>query len=189
MKSPWIAKFIIIPLGVGLGIVLVLDTRLAPNDAHAANLVVTSPADGAPNSLRAMIAVAQDGDTITFDTSSTGPAINLILGPLTITRSITISGPGAANLSIGGSTGPVFDTAAGTVTGATISGLRLSGTTNTGAGGAIYNTGVLTLSDCVISGNSANSGGGIQNEGGVITIDGCTISQNTASAGGGAISN
>jgi hypothetical protein len=166
-----------------------LKTRLSPAPVHAANFVVTDPADGTPNSLRAIIAAAQDGDTITFDTSSTGPAIILNLGPLAITRSITISGPGAANLSISGTTGPIFDTAVAEVTAATISGLTLSGTTNTASGGAILNTGTLALIDCVISGNSAQFGGGIFNQGGDITIDGCTFSQNTASAGGGAISN
>src|SRR5262249_1369136 len=155
-------------------LVLMVKTRLSPAPVHAANFVVTDPVDGAPNSLRAIIAAAQDGDTITFDTSSTGPAIVLNLGPLAITRSITISGPGAANLPISEQTGPMFDTAVAEVTAATISGLKLSGTANTASGGAINNTGTLTLSNCVISGNSANTGGGIQNQGvGVtITIDG-----------------
>ena len=189
MKNQHMRKAIVLSVGALLGLVVMLKTKLNPAPVHAASLVVTSPVDGAPNSLRAAIALAHDGDTITFDTNSTGPEIILNLGPLDITRSITISGPGAANLSVRGTTGPIFDTAVAEVTAATISGLKLSGTTNTASGGAVYNTGTLTLSDCVISGNSAQFGGGIFNQGGDITIDGCTISQNTASAGGGAISN
>jgi hypothetical protein len=189
MKPQRMRKVIVLSFGALLGLVLMLKTRLNLAPVQAANLVVTSPVDGTLHSLRDVITLAQDGDTITFDTGSTGPAITLTLGPITVTRSITISGRGASNLRIsGGSSGPIFDTAVGSKPGAKISGLKLAGTTNTGFGGAIYNTGILSIDNCVISGNTADFGGGIHNQGGVITIDACTITQNTANAGG-ALSN
>src|SRR5262249_43654360 len=70
-------------------------------------LVVTSAADSGPGSLRAEIAAAHDGDTITFDPhifdfNPTDHTIKLDSDELEIHTNLTIQGPGATNLAISG---------------------------------------------------------------------------------------
>src|SRR6266852_1220294 len=61
-------------------------------------LTVTNSADSGDGSLRAIIATAQSGDQIVFDTSLKGQTITLTSGPLAIAQSIDIEGPGAGQL-------------------------------------------------------------------------------------------
>src|SRR6185295_6495940 len=70
--------------------------------AGAAPLLVTTPADNGPGSLRAAIAAAATGDTITFDPALTGQTILLTTGEIAVRRALTITGLGAANLAISG---------------------------------------------------------------------------------------
>src|SRR6266498_5496962 len=66
--------------------------------AHSA--VVTSAADdGTPGTLRAVIAAAAAGDTITFDGALTGQTITLTGGQLLINKDLIITGPGANQLA------------------------------------------------------------------------------------------
>src|SRR5262245_43471927 len=65
-------------------------------------LTVTNPADSGDGSLRAAIAAAQSGDQIVFDTSLKGQTITLATGPLAITQSIDIEGPGVDKLAVSG---------------------------------------------------------------------------------------
>src|SRR5262249_19050214 len=81
-------------------------------------LVVTSAADFGTGTLRAEIAAAHAGDTITFDSnvfnsSPTGhTSINLTGGELEINTNLTIQGPGAGQLAIsGGNQFRVFEVA------------------------------------------------------------------------------
>src|SRR5690349_21690903 len=69
--------------------------------AHAASLTVTNSSDSAPGSLRATIAGAAAGDTITFAPSLAGQTIQLS-SQLTIGVNLTILGPGADQLAISG---------------------------------------------------------------------------------------
>jgi len=118
--------------------------------AHAATITVTNTNDSGPGSLRQALAVAHDGDRITFAVRGT---ITLTSGQVGISKNVTISGPGADQLSIVGM--PFRFVLVVAVKAATISGLTI----RNGATG-IYNGGTLTVMNCVISGSSV---GGIEN--------------------------
>lgn len=60
---------------------------------------VTSLGDSGPGSLREILASATNGSTISFATSGT---ITLTTGELSISNSVTLTGPGATNLAISG---------------------------------------------------------------------------------------
>ena len=66
---------------------------------HAATITVTSTADSGAGTLRDALASASDGDTIDFSVTGT---ITLTSGQLVVNNSLTISGPGAANLAVNG---------------------------------------------------------------------------------------
>src|SRR3954470_21725713 len=161
--------------------------------AQAATLVVNSLADNGPGNctttctLRDAIAVAAAADTITF--SVTG-AIVLTRGPLSVSKSLTIQGPGPAGLAVDGNQiDTVFDVSPGSgVNQVAISGLtvRNAGFTSNLSGGIFVGTGAtLTLSNAVVTNNAANNGGGIASQGTLIATN-VTISNNTAdNAGGG----
>ncbi len=139
------------------------------------------------------VANAQDGDEITFSSCVNGDVITLN-STLTISRGVTITGPGARNLAVSGG-GTVQDFFVNSGFCATISGLTIENGTETGlgGGGGILNTGMLTLSNCVISGNNGDSGGtydifgsggGILNTG-LLTLSNSTVENNVAIYGGG----
>jgi len=177
--------------------------------AHAATITVTNTNDSGPGSLRQAVAAAHNGDRITFAVSGT---ITLTSGGLGVFKNVTISGPGAGQLSIDGNqspTQPVFSVSAI----ATISGLTI----RNGADGIDNFGGTLTVRNCVISGNSihgiynytqefgtvtatilsttvsGNSQGGVFTQpavfsgGATVTITDCTISGNFSAPGGGGI--
>ncbi len=96
--------------------------------------------------MRQALAIANDGDAITF--AVTG-IIGLTSGGLLIDKNVTISGPGSNQLSIDGNQadfvfGVVRDKTA------TISGLTI----RNGQAGIGNDHGALTISNCVVSGNS-----------------------------------
>ena len=125
-------------------------------------ITVTNTNDSGFGSLRQALADANNGDTINFAVTGT---IGLTSGELLVTRSITISGPGAGNLAVNGNNqSGVFHIASGQTV--TISDLTITN----GAGGGIYNDhAALTLNNCTITGNSS-SFGAIHNDG--TSIDG-----------------
>src|SRR4029077_13247788 len=157
--------------------------------ALPANIIeVTNTNDSGPGSLRDAIAVANDGDEITF--AVTG-IITLTSGQLTVNNNITISGPGAGSLAVDGNAnaGVFFINSGVTVT---ISGLSITNGNASSLGGGIYNgSATVMLSNCIVSGNSAQYGGGIYNEGvlgsATLTIINSTIDGNTVSVEGGGI--
>lgn len=183
----------------------------AAQPARAAVLVVNSLADDNSGSaaacvsgngtctLRAALAAAANGDTISF---AFGGTIDLQTanGPLLVTTSVTIQGPLAGTLVVDGqkdaSSGgvPVFRVNSGVQ--ATIDRLTITnGRGESGIdGGGILNSGTLTLTNSTISNNITSaqmSGGGIAN-GGTLTVLNSTFSANSASGfflGGGGIAN
>jgi CSLREA domain-containing protein len=159
-------------------------------------------------SLREAIALANadvgSAKVITFAPSLTaqGPAVILLTrGDLAITDSLTVTGPGAALLSIdasgnkvrsqSGKGSRVFsidDGDATTKLTISMSGLTLTGGDLTDSGGAILSHENLTVADSVIRDNFAGTGGGIHSAA-PLTLINCTVSGNTAANSGGAILN
>ncbi|MES2439847.1 MAG: right-handed parallel beta-helix repeat-containing protein [Verrucomicrobiota bacterium] len=146
---------------------------------------VTTAGDSGPGSLRAIIASAVNGDTITFDSSLSGATIPLTSGSLTIsdlvasidasqlTSKITISGSGLSRLfSIAGASDITLRNLA----------LRDGRSTNQGGGGILLAEGSLQMFDCVVSNCFATyNGGGINLALGVTaTFDRCLIVGNTS---------
>ena len=167
---------------------------------------VTTTADSGTGSLRQAILnanAASTADTIIFTSLfNTAQMIALTSGQLTLTdaAATTISGPGAALLTVSGNnTFGLLKINSGATT--AISGLTLTHGNNINntqgeGGGAVYNDGTLTMSNCIVTGNTASSawgGGGISNHG-TATLTNSTISSNTSNGngvigGGGGVSN
>jgi hypothetical protein len=176
--------------------------------------MVTNTNDSGPGSLRAVIASAQPGDVITLNVAGT---ISLS-STVEINKSVTIKGPGAANLALDGNNSiQILSVTTGQTV--SVSGITVqnANTTNFYFGGAILNFGTLTLKDIVAVGNIGSQGailnvapgvltlvnsslygnaagyygGGLENAGigGQVTIIGSTISNNFAQMFGGGIFN
>ena len=164
---------------------------LAPT-TYAATFTVTNLNDSGAGSLRDAVTQANAAvgpDTIDFTVTGTiSLATQIVIGD-----DVTITGPGAASLTVSPTgTDRVFyiNDANPTVTISGITIQRTSGGT-TGKGGAIYNyAGNLTIQNSVISGNqSSDKGGAIYNYGGTVNIVNSTLSGNSAANKGGAIYN
>jgi hypothetical protein len=128
--------------------------------AHAlsaqAVITVTTLNDSGPGSLRQAIADAVPGDTIDFAVTAT---ITLTTGQLLITNNLTISGPGATNLTISGNNASRVLSFSGVT--AAISGLTVAHGYVYGAGGGILNgSSTLTVSNCTLTGNASENGRG-----------------------------
>ena len=171
-----------------------------PVSTHA--LVVTSTADSGAGSLRDSITNAVDGDAITFSLPS-GSTISLTSGELMINKNLTITGPGANQLTVarssavGTADARVFSVATGNFN-VTISGFTIAnGQSSTGGGIVDFNAGTLNITSCTISGNTSTGGtfgGGVTNSGtGTVNVTSCLVSGNSStvalSGGGGGISN
>ncbi len=164
---------------------------------QAATIMVTNTNDDGAGSLRQAIAGAHNGDTIEFAVAGT---ISLSTGELLVDKSITISGPGAASLTVDGNLASRVFHVSGGVT-AAIAGLTITNGTGwadelTNTGGGIYNDhATLALDNCTVSGNYAGyGGGGAHNRSGTLTVTNSTFSGNWAAAphsvgDGGAILN
>jgi hypothetical protein len=117
--------------------------------------VVTNSNDNGAGSLRATLATACTGSTITF--ASGINLITLTSGELVIDKNLTINGPGAAGLTISGNQASrVFK-----ITGVTVvfNGLTIANG-RSDFGGGIYNEGNVTITNSTLSGNVATSDGG-----------------------------
>src|SRR5260370_11556673 len=117
-----------------------LEDRTVPS-----TLIVTSPADSGPGSLRAEIAAAQSGDTIDCAPSLAGQTITLTSGELAIKTSLNIEGLGADQLTISGNNATrVFDIS-GSTTNVEIADLTIADGLATGTTVAAGTFGPVTL--------------------------------------------
>ncbi len=205
---------------LALALAFSLLLMLPPQAVYAATIIVNTDVDESDGScsdgdcsLRDAIAVAVDGDTITF-AGATGIYLN---SELVIGRPLTIDG-GNYEIVVSGDTGNdgspdvrVFNINAGSVV--TLSHLSvISGTIfDYPGGGGILNYGALTVIHSTLSGNStntngggiasyyaltvthstftdnvsSNTGGGIYNESGPLVVSNSTFSGNSTGFGGG----
>ena len=165
-------------------------------DTHAATFTVSNINDDGIGSLRSSVSQANatsEVDTIVFDAQvfSTAKTITLTSGPINITNSLSINGPGANLLTIsGGNQSRIF------FSNNSSSEIIVNNLTLTQGfaanGGAIYTFCSLKLSNVVITGNTAmgaevgppgniiSLGGGIYSAGELVITD-SIISNNTAS--------
>ncbi len=162
-----------------------------------ATITVTNTADSGPGSLRAALDASVNGDTI--DLTGVSGTITLTTGELPITNSLTIIGPGPANLAIDGNfpskTNRVFQIYKEFTSGVTvmISGLTITNAHFDGAGISVYRSDV-TVSNCVITRNIGRFyAGGILNSVGApgstskVTIINSILTGNWGAEVGGAI--
>jgi hypothetical protein len=135
---------------------------------RAATITVTNTNDSGPGSLRQALTIANDGDTVTFAVTGT---IILTSGGLLVARNVTISGPGANQLSVDGSQALlVFGIFPGKS--AIISGLSI----RNGQLGIWNEQATLTVSNCVITSNSYQ---GLYNHEGALNANNCVLSGNS----------
>jgi N-acetylneuraminic acid mutarotase len=152
-----------------------------PTPSPTPTLIVTNTNDSGSGSLRQALADANDGDVIGFAVTGT---IGLTSGELLVAKNITISGPGADNLTVNGNAkSTIFHVTPGEIV--AISGLTVINGYTADSGGGIHNDhAALTLNNCTISGNS---GGGIYNDaensgGALLKINNSSLTENS---GGG----
>lgn len=149
-------------LGAGVFVAIVV-ALVAAGSAQASTITVTNGNDSGPGSLRAAVAAANPGDTITIPALT----VSLTSGQIAINQSLTITGAGARRTTITGTNqSRVFTVTAGTVS--------ISGVTVTGGNG--FDT----------PGGTAGSGGGISESGGTLTLTDSTVTGNKVTGGEGA---
>ncbi|MGL6340801.1 MAG: DUF4347 domain-containing protein, partial [Waterburya sp.] len=142
-------------------------------------------------SLREAIQLAENGNTITFDSNLSGGTITLGLGELAIEKSLTIDASGADNLTIDANQqSRVFNINDGQdhiTQNINLNGLNITGGGNVTNGGGIYNQEYLEISNTTLNDNvSDDLGGAISNQGtGTLAITNTTITNNSATTGGG----
>jgi parallel beta-helix repeat protein len=170
-------------VAAALAMVFSLVVIIAPaKPAMADTITVANLNDSGAGSLRQAIADANPNDTIDFTVTGT---ITLTSGQLAINKSVTINGPGEANLAISGNDNSrVFYINNSTVD---MSGMTIRNGNTSEHGGGLYNDGGnVTMTGCTVSDNEALAGGGgMHNSGGNVTMTGCTISGNKGGVGGG----
>ncbi|HLX70168.1 MAG TPA: hypothetical protein VKV04_11135, partial [Verrucomicrobiae bacterium] len=160
----------------------------------AANLTVTTTADSGTGSLRAVIASANNGDSISLEDGLGGVPIHLTSGPLNIGKSILLDGTGGLEMVIDGAG---LDTMVFVINNSAnvsffditvTNGNNFAGSGN--GGGIDVDSGSLILFGCTVAGNFASgNGGGIYcNNGAAIHLEnGCIVSGNSSFNYGGGI--
>ena len=148
-----------------MGALLLYATTL---QTQAATVTVTNTNDSGPGSLRQALADANDGDTITFAVSGT---ITLTSGGLPVTKNLTISGPGADQLSIDGNQAllvfGIFPDKTAAISGLTV---------RNGQIGIWNEQATASINNCVISGHSVE---GLLNHAGTLAVSNCVVSGNS----------
>ncbi|MBX7106635.1 MAG: hypothetical protein K1X57_21350, partial [Gemmataceae bacterium] len=155
--------------------------------------VVRNASDAGTGSLRQAIAdsnASSGQNSVTFDPAvfASPTTITLTTGQISVTKSMTITGPAAQRVTIDGNkAGRILDITATNVA-VSIQNLTLTNGSVSGDGGAI-NSGIgvtVTLDGCWLANNTATSNGGAVNIfGGQVTILNSTLSSNSANQGGG----
>jgi hypothetical protein len=145
----------------------------------------------APGSLRYEIANAANGDMIAFDSSLNGQAITLAGAELTISKNLTIQGPGSGLLTIngGGYNGSRVFEIDGAATSVTLTGLTITGGGGVldypyipSGGGIGWSGGGHTSGGSTSGGVTVYDGeGGAVWNGGVLQVSDCTFTNNFAS--------
>ncbi|MGL5833988.1 MAG: choice-of-anchor Q domain-containing protein [Waterburya sp.] len=140
-------------------------------------------------SLREAIELAENGNTITFDSNLSGGTITLNSGELLIDKGLHIDGLSAGNLTIDGNDASrvfnINDQSDRVNQEVTINGIIITGGANTTEGGGIYNRENLTITNTTLNNNTSdNLGGAIANYG-IANISNSTISNNFGTLGGG----
>jgi hypothetical protein len=175
--------------------------RLEPLEDRCVPTTVTNTGDavGDPNSLRGAIAATAAGGTVNFAPGLSG-TITLTAaagGQIALTKSVTITGPGAGVITVSGNNASriFFSNTAGlnlSISGLTLTGGNTTGSGNwpAGNGGAIRENGDnLTLTACTLTGNTAannvagyqrGGGGALYAQSGTLTVSNCTITNNHA---------
>ncbi len=159
--------------------------------ARAATYTVTNTSSSGAGTLADAVAqtnAGSGGDTIVFSGAGASGTISLS-STLTISQSVTITGPGANLLTISGSNAAqVVNVEAGTVN---LSGVTIANGNNaSGAGGGIEvaSGATLNLTGRTVTsntvGNGGGYGGGIANNG-TLNLTDSTVSANTAISGSG----
>lgn len=170
----------------------------AAADAYASTLAALTVTnlldDNSAGSLRTVIAGSAAGDVITFQAGLTGN-IALTNGTITIKHPLTITGPGAANLTVtggGGKGGRVFYVYSDGGGKVSMSGLTITGGLigNGGAGKRPNPKHHLAhasgnLPHAPNGGGIYACGGGIFSNGVDLDLDSVTVTGNTANRGGG----
>ena len=155
----------------------------AVNLVISANPVVSAEIDGAPGSLREVIARVGPGATISFAAELSGKTLVLPSGPLAIDKAVRIGAsalPGGIGIS-GNNVSRVFEIAADTS--AVIVNISISEGLSNGPGGCILNDGTLALIGSSVTDCSADRGGAIFNTG-TVTMAASTVADSNASVGG-----
>ncbi len=189
--------------GFGVLVAALLLLSALPAGLVAAAPVVSNCNDSGTGSLRAAIAAAVAGDTITFGVncpSGSGTQITLA-SPLTIAQNnLTVDATGHTIVVDGNNQVTDFTVTGGTAAQpVTLNGLTIQhgnafNINGNGAGGGIYNTGTLTVKNGILTANTASGfvagdGGGIYNAG-TLTVTNSTFSANFSRNGaGGGIAN
>ena len=166
--------------------------------------IVTNTNDSGAGSLRAALLQTCSGSTVTFNIPTSDPGfsngvytITLTTAELSISRSLTVTGPGAQLLIIRRSDAApnfrIFNISQDITV--KLSGLTISNglTVSADSGGGIFNRSTLTLVDVAVTGNrtsdgapnrSGGYGGGIYSTGGALKLTNSTVSNNRTGNGG-----
>ncbi len=149
-------------------------------------ITVTSSGDSGHGTFRNAIASANPGDEIQFSLP-TGSTINLSSGPLSISKSIKITGSGSNELTIdANNSSGIFEI--NNTNSVEISGLTIQNGSGSDGGGILLNNAGASIADLVIQAcSSIISGGGIFASNSNLEISNSEISNNSAGQNGGGI--
>jgi Carboxypeptidase regulatory-like domain len=163
---------------------VIVDSRIDAPDA--------APGDGVcatRGGLCTLRAAVEEADALGVGTIDVPAGVfRLTRGDMRVTRTLTISGAGAASTIIDGEgRSRIFDLAAGADV--TIADVTVRNGRDV-TGGGIDNSGTLTLTDMTVSGNTGTYAGGIHNTAsGTATLTNVTIKGNRSPNAGGGIIN
>lgn len=168
---------------ISLALALIVFSAPRAHAAPRAVITVVNTNDGGAGSLRDAIVSANPlgGDAIDFTLSL--PATITLSSQLLITKPLTISGPGAALLTINGnSTTRVISVTSGVIV--DLSNVTISNGSAIGRGGGVYNDGTLNIHSTIFFNNMGSDGGAIFN-GGTLVMTSDSVSTNHGSVGAG----